>query len=509
MIETTMTVTNNQHINFVKDRFLSLRCYKIVCSFLLILMPLIGMSYTSNVNNSPIEIDQISIDQSHHGIFISCLVKDPDIVDKLSIESNSLTVDILTPTDQFIDVVIKNLEQVSDSKLELYLQLPIKDVKIYDLRTYSKSNIKEILTKTIFALVIISIFLMLLQPLYQRFKFKQNHIKKYASVKQEDEEAALDSFTFVQLQDADEVVVKDGELLLLSSWKRLKQIPETQVAKDHELFFPDQGVGTFFNPKSVNYKKINIAWYTIVGLCFGWLLFSLIVSYFVGSGSDFVSSVTDNKSVWVSQYVTHEMLFGLCLGLCFGMAIVIADAVSKKSFKIDNSQLFQPIIRVAFVLLAMSFQVLVNTIIMEFTDKAIELISWLALAIGLNFPIDFKYRLKNKLIIGVLSGCIAFSVYQLLSITYIIDSIGVNLASLISIISLGLSLGLLTELTINKTTLKNKVGKLLVLKKETKSLGPIDEPVTEDESHIEQIEPKNRITDKSKTTIVEDVVESN
>jgi len=536
-----MTVSNNQHINYIKYKFLSLRRYKIFYSFLLIFMSLIGMPFASSASNSPIEINQISIDQPHHGIFIGCLVNDPDLVDKLTDESNTLTIDILTPTGQFIDVVIKHLEQVSDSKLELYLELPIQDAlyragkkiyilklkiadkyyesridatlgstfKTYDLRRYSKSNIQEILTKTIFTLVIISIFLMLLQPLYQRFKFKQNHIKKYASVKQDDEEAALDPFTFVQLQDTDEVVVKDGQVLLLSSWKRLKEIPETQVAKDHEQFFPDQGVGTFFHPKSVNYKKINIAWYSVVGLCFGWLLFSLIVSYFVGSGSDFVSALTDNKSVWVSQYVTHEMLFGLCLGLCFGMTIVIADAVSKKSFKIDNSQLFQPIIRVAFVLLAMFFQVLVNTIIMEYTAKAIELISWLALAVGLNFPLDFKYRLKNKLIVGVLSGCIAFSVYQLLSVPYIVDLIGVNLASLISILSLGLSLGLLTELTINKTTFKNKVSKLLVLKKENKHPVPIDEPLIEDENQIKSIEPKNRITDKKKTAIVEDTVESN
>lgn len=136
-----------------------------------------------------------------------------------------------------------------------------------------KSSIKENLLYGI----LLSCFLYFLIPFYNRITFKRSHVYQYSDIKQEGITHS-DPLKMSKIKDQDQVVSYGEHVMLLESWKYIKEnMANPKYAKEYNHFYVDTVDGNLFNQQSSPFKYVLAIWLgsvlaTVAGL--GYIILS-------------------------------------------------------------------------------------------------------------------------------------------------------------------------------------------------------------------------------------------
>ena len=399
-----------------------------------------------------VAIDRIYIDEPENEIRITVLFSDKIWTQKLQNKETNLSLTFKTKDTTYVDVPIKRTFQLSETSYLLSFQPPLEAAlfktekyelvlqieafssvyesrkaailgsipETFDLRPYTHTNTVHFFMSSFLLVFLLTLLLMGATPIYQKYLFKKNHIKKYATVKEEDTQVQ-DPFTFVPFQDSDKVVVVQKKIMLLTSWKTLEKLPESKPAQDHEEFFAEKREGTFFNPKTKSFKKINKAWYGLFGIFLGWVCYVFLADSLLLSFIKVFALLFDSNSLQVSEVLGRNTMLGASICLFYSLSIILSgyyndnpDAPFKKllkSFLWKFSMIFT-----AFLVQAL----LCVFLIRNFYVAAV--FSWIIL--GFGFAIsesssNIKITVKRALLIGSMACCIYVLLTSSAMTTYI------------------------------------------------------------------------------------------
>ncbi len=427
---------------------------------------MISVSCFSQTGKTAVSIDRISIDEGDNSLVLLCSFADSDMVEKIEKNKASLRLDISDDASVLKDVIITKEEAKSQNSMLLRIQSPLEasiyktrkrtftlqllaeDVstkddksvvlgsafKTFDLRPYTYSDGFYLLISTIVLFLIFSLILYLIKPLRQRFRFKRDHVLKYREMAEEGK-LQSDPFTFVDIADHDEVVAIDDQAMLLSSWKRLKKLPESKPAIEHANFFDQMSAQSFFNPLAEKFEETDRAWYGLLGILSGWLLFRGCLWLGADQGQ-LLAGLFDSESLQVSTVIAHDVVLGLTIGLCYASVLALVDQLRPdRNFK--TSGLVKTIaLRATFIAFAFLIQALVTVYVVQ-NPYVNGLIAWCVIGIAFVFPLDFKTDITKKLLMGLGIGFFTYSVVQLMGMPYLRNIWGTDIPLFFGLALLG------------------------------------------------------------------------
>ena len=301
-------------------------------------------------------------------------------------------------------------------------------------------NVFSVLLIGLFIIAGLLLFFWLLIPTYNRFHFKKNHIKKYASIKKAGVRAN-DPLTLEEIKDDETVVVMGKKIMLLETWKYLKE-HEGETSKDHAIFFKNQLSGNFFS-QSGDFQRLNWVWFGALGGYLAWcigLLFKMIsIDFYL----HILESWLDTPQKQISSAVYDASLTGVAMGIGIVLALALVDELgSSRSFRISSiiKRILIGAVVGLFVFLVESY------LTASFLNSSYigGLIGWTIFGtfIGLTVTFFSSIELKNGVIGGFISGVIAFHFYYLFQTApFFIDVFNASFAQMFSFIIYGCVLG--------------------------------------------------------------------
>ncbi len=476
-----------------------------------IILTIVSFGFSQSPNTifeRPIlHIDRINIHESDNAIRLYCSFSDTIWIDQLVKEKARLRLIIRQQDTIFNEVTIKREEQISKSSMLLSIQPPLAAsiyktekkeftlqlvteakvyeahtdavlgsvIKIFDLRPYTITHIVSLLTKAIVIVIVLSFILMLITPMHQKYKFKKHHIKKYTVTKEKDR-SDQDPFTFVEIQEGDKVVVTDDKMMLLSSWKRLNKLPKSKPAKEQSAFFKERLEGTFFDPRTENFKRINKAWYILVGIFFGWGSSIFLTQTGFDIYTNAFSTVFDTNQLQVTTIIIRDTIFGLTLGLFYSLMYNLAELFQNKDSFSYKNLISSTLKRSGIVLIIFFLQALIVAYVVQ-NFYVTSLITWVLIGVAFSITVTTTSKIRTKMIIGVIIGVVTYVLYLLLNTKYAIDLFGVEMPLLLCMLILGVLTVFLEGISIIDGSLKYSFTNTHVLSKKctNSNKGPVDD----------------------------------
>jgi len=417
----------------------------------------------------------------------------------------NFNLDIKKNKANFNDVVISNVEIVDDNNFILKVKPPLLDaiyksekrtfslsytskqntlkteksvilgsfIKTYHLRPYILKNDMNIYSACISIFIIITIIIMLVTPLSNKFKFKKRFIKKYYNTDSDQENAELlDPFTFVTIEENDEIVTMNDKTMLLSSWKRLNELPESKTAKEHPEFFKERLQGTFFNPKTEQLKRINKLWFSVIGIFLGWILFSILINHkqeFIVNG---ILLIFDFGDLQVSSMIASNLLLGSVLGICFGFISELPLLLNKKRKSNIYLYIKSAITKALLIFSIFLLYALFNAYVIQ--DYYLNsLIGGVLIAYAILVPIYLEKTQKVPYIPIIISGCLACCFYfMIIQIDPKANSLNTMLPILFFLLSAVIIQEIVIQLFTNRKEISNSLKNLKApkLKKKKKNI---------------------------------------
>jgi len=430
------------------------------------LLFLVSVSCFSQTGKASVSIEQISIDEADNSIALLCSFADSAMVGKIEKNEASLRLDIHDDDAVLKDVIIKKEEAQSQNsmllsvqppleasiyktrKRDFILQLLVEDqttktgksvvlgsaFKTFDLRPYTHTDGYHLLGNIIGLFLIFNIILFLINPLHGKFRFKRDHVMKFLEIA-EAGKSRIDPFTFVEIADHDKVVAIDEEVMLLSSWKRLKKLPDSKPAQKHVKFFAQMSAPSFFNPLAEKFGRTDRAWYGLLGILVGWLLFRLFLVLGVGQG-DSMADLFDSENLQVSTVIAHDLLLGLTVGICYAAVLALVDQLRpERGFKLSG-MVKTMALRATFIVSAFLIQALITVYVVQ-NPYINGCIAWCLIGIAFVFPLDVKTDIFKKLGAGMGIGIFCYFVFLLTGMSYLYEVLGTDIPLFFSLAFLG------------------------------------------------------------------------
>ena len=462
-------------------------------------------------------IEKISIDEAENSLKMLCSFADSAIVTKFQNDKTILRLDIQNGNYVSDDVIITDEEILSPNSILLTIQPPLEAsifktrkrdfilqlkaenkiikasktvvlgsaFKTFDLLPYAHTDIFQLLTNIAILFFIFSVILFLINPLHQKFKFKRDYVMKYLEMNKEDK-SRTDPFTFVAISENDEVVNIDEEVMLLSSWKRLKKLPDSRPAREHSNFFDHMSSRSFFNPFAGEFSRTDRAWFGLFGILVGWLLFSLFM--YLDLGENILSTrLFDTENLQVSSVIARDFLMGITLGLCYAVILALINRFRpERNFKIIQIVKITAI-RTTYIAFAFLVQSLITVYL--FQNPYINgFVAWCLVGIAFVFPLDGKTDIVKKLGIGSGIGIISYCVFQLTTMSYLHDVWGTDLPLFFGLALMGC---LASAMPYSKIT-KKHLAKLKALKRPELSSFKIKKSIIGKNNSAEKKKPKDK-----------------
>ncbi len=493
-----------------------------------------GFSQSSDtIFEEPVlRIDKLNISEPDNVIQLYCSFSDTIWMDQLAKDKARLKLIIKQQDTVFSDVTIKKEDQVSKNSMLLSIQSPlvasmyktekreftlqlVTEAKIYeavthailgsviktfDLRPYTITYTIPLLTEAAVITTILSFILMLITPLYQKYKFKKHHIKKYNTIKEEDQ-SDQDPFTFVEIKDDDKVVVMEDKMMLLSSWKTLNKLPESKPAKEHAAFFKEKLEGSFFDPKTANFKKINKAWYVLIGIFLGWSFTILLTGNGFNTYTHTLSPFFDNDQLHVATIIFRDTVFGAIIGFLYSLMWNLAELFQNKDSLSYINMIIRTTKKSGVILIFFFLQSLIVAYAIQNFYIA-SLITWMLISVAFFLPVTTTARYKTKVVSGVAVGTLTYLFYLLLNTIYAIDLFGVEMPLFLSVLILGVLTVFFEDVSIVRSSSRHSVTNPDTLpKKEINDNKGLD-------NHNQGIDPKTTLANdnKAKQTEQEELI---
>ena len=286
----------------------------------------------------------------------------------------------------------------------------------------------------LFTLILISI-----QPLYKKYKFKKNHVKKYMI---QDKKEILDPFTFVPIRYKDDIVEIKQELILLSSWKRLNKLSKKKITPEYQSFFNEKTDNFNSNSKWRTIKKVSTMWLTTIGIFLGWLFFILFKEDIIEKTSFLSFSFLDTNSLQVSSSITTDVFFGVCIAIGFSLLKNMGNYFHKSK----KFNFLQETICVTSIIFGFTIQSIISIYLVEDREIA-SFLSWFCIGLFFAISIDLKANFKETLLFGISIGIISFGITEIGKLNIVSKVIGTHIPIFISLILTAILAQLNTSLT--------------------------------------------------------------
>lgn len=331
-----------------------------------------------------------------------------------------------TETYQYSKVMISSS---SINKCDLR---PIVEFSTWNTFTYGLSIISLLLSLLWFVL-----------PLYNRFYFKRNHVKKYKHFRKEGV-TALDPLELSPIKDDDRVVAIGKKVMLLNTWKSLRDNGQGEIAKDHAEFFENHLSLNFFSQKGA-FQRLNWLWFGALGGFLSWCINIALNNTNSSFFYNILKNILDTPGKEVASAVHNSIISGLALGIgiCTTLALVEEIGQSRK-FSLLRV-LLRSIIGALIAIPIFFLESYISSSYLNFNYLG-GLVGWtiFGTTIGLVVTSFSNIEKKNGLIGGFIAGVIAFHLYYFLQNTpQIIDLISSDFAKMLSFIAYGALLGLI------------------------------------------------------------------
>lgn len=279
-------------------------------------------------------------------------------------------------------------------------------------------------------------------PLYKRFLFKRNHVKKYKNIKRKGV-TTLDPLTMQQIGDEEDVVAIGDKVMLLETWKYLRENDQGATAKDHSEFFSGLVSGNFFNQRGI-FQRLNWLWFGALGGFLAWGANLILSKVNFDFYMDFLRTTFDSSAKQISGALYSGTLAGLSLGfgICTMLAIVDELGQSRK-FQFDRI-LKKSAIGILIALPVFFIESLITSTILNEYKYLGGLIGWTIFGTAIGFVSTFFSSIEKKsgLIGGFISGVLAYHLYFSMQLTpQIIDIVNASFVQMISFVFYGGLLG--------------------------------------------------------------------
>jgi len=278
-------------------------------------------------------------------------------------------------------------------------------------------------------------------PLYSQFNFKKNHVKKYKDVKKAGVTAS-DPLTLEPINDEEMVVVMGKKVMLLDTWKYLKN-NDGETSKDHAEFFEKQISGNFFNQRGA-FQRLNWVWFGALGGFLSWGL-EVFLSEFVHLDFylEFLKGILDSPGKQISSAIYSATIIGVSMALGIVSCLALVDELgTSRSFNI--ARIIKRVLIGVAISIPLFFLESLLTASISLGGYIGGLVGWtlFGTAMGLTVTLYSGIQKKNGLIGGFISGVIAFHFYYLLqNIPQVIDVVNSDFARVTSLILYGGILG--------------------------------------------------------------------
>lgn len=127
------------------------------------------------------------------------------------------------------------------------------------INTHVETKASSIKTCLIYG-ILLSIFLYILIPTFNRISFKRNHVVQYREIKEEGVTHS-DPLKMSKIKDEDQVVCYGQHVMLLESWKYIKDnMSNPKYAKEYSHFYVDTVDGDLFSQHRGPFKYVLALW---------------------------------------------------------------------------------------------------------------------------------------------------------------------------------------------------------------------------------------------------------
>lgn len=133
-----------------------------------------------------------------------------------------------------------------------------RPVVYYGINAGSAGWLKVLLGLGLLAFVMLSLYLVI--PVYNRYVFKKNHVFKYQDIKQA-KRTRKDPLTLEEFQCDNDIVVFGEKMMLLDTWKYMRDRDDIETAKDYSEFFQDNIEGNIFSHNSGQFYWSYLAFF--------------------------------------------------------------------------------------------------------------------------------------------------------------------------------------------------------------------------------------------------------
>ncbi len=463
-------------------------------------------------------ITYLAINESENTLELHCTFQDLSWSEALANDEAKWSLAITEPGQHFEDVIIKKSVQISPTAFVLYVQPPLSSsmyavkkrtfvlsyvehdevyqtqrdavlgssLRHFDLRPYTSAS-KAATLLAIFGIVgLLSVFLWMITPLAQKYRFKKKHITKYVTDKDTED---LDPFTFLTLQEGDDIVTVEDQKMLLSSWKTINKLAIPKLTEAHQLFFKEKLEGSFLNPKTSRFKMLNRAWYGLLGIATGWLLNLGISDELLKPLAQSLFVLFDSETLQTATLITRETVLGSCVGLCYGLALALCDVI--QNLKFVKGPFFKAVLlRTAVITMGFLIQASITAFLIPHFYVAIGF-NWLVLGLAFSCATPDGIS-KLNVLSGLWAGIFTAAAFLLLSHKMSVSYMGVSVALFIGMLMLA---GLVAAFKWRKIKAKDEIRRLSAYSKKAmnkiqkkKSKKTVNAAVKEQEEPLGAIE---------------------
>lgn len=422
--------------------------------------------------SAQLNIEQIEVKPTKNKIEIQCSFN--DVVDSLITENGiNYTIKSFNSHSDTCELAVLSINKKTESNFTLTVQAALTDaiytseertfiveyaneaisltaerkavlgsfIQLYDLRPYTFTNTYKTGKKSLLLCLFLLVLLIVSIPIHHKFFFKKNNVKKYKSIKAQFPELTIDPYTYEVFQDEHDVVLIEGKILLLETWKTLSENEEIKNKQDYIYLFHKKEKGSFFNPSSTLYQYLHNGWFGMLSACIALLLFTFLQHLTLETPLNFLPDYFN-----VERQMTKLLEVQIILGACFGLCLYTISSLAVLPWNFSQN----PVLHVlkntlkntltntlagTFCVALIFLEATLLGIYLNVNHLVNVLIAWLF--IGLNMGILTAFLTKNYWIKGVKKGLVAgltaFAIYSLCFQLIKTELLGVEIACFLNL----------------------------------------------------------------------------
>lgn len=182
--------------------------------------------------------------------------------------------------NQNIQVICQYFNNKSGKRKAGYTNIvpstPVKSTMLYP-SDYEGSIWKGVIAGLSFLLIIL-LSLYLVIPIYNRYVFKKNHVFKYQDIKQA-KRTRKDPLTMEEFGCDNDIVVFGEKMMLLETWKYMRNRDDIETAKDYGEFFQDNIEGNIFTHSNSPFNWAFLAFFSGLAALFLYLIYHITILF--------------------------------------------------------------------------------------------------------------------------------------------------------------------------------------------------------------------------------------